>query len=82
MIFPQAMDGGIPRHPSQLYEALGKAYCSFSFCGSFQKSRVLQGLFQDSFVWVMGLHALSWSGSASLMRSWGFRPLICREVNG
>lgn len=29
MIFPQAQDGGIPRHPSQLYEAglEGLAFC-------------------------------------------------------
>ena len=29
MIFPQAMDGGIPRHPSQLYEALGEGLLLF-----------------------------------------------------
>lgn len=29
MIFPQAMDGGIARHPSQLYEALGEGLLLF-----------------------------------------------------
>lgn len=29
MIFPQAMDGGIPRHPSQLYEAAGEGVLLF-----------------------------------------------------
>ena len=29
MIFPQAMDGGIPRHPSQLYEAFGEGLLLF-----------------------------------------------------
>lgn len=29
MVFPQALDGGIPRHPSQLYEALGEGLLLF-----------------------------------------------------
>lgn len=29
MVFPQARDGGIPRHPSQLYEALGEGLLLF-----------------------------------------------------
>ncbi len=29
MIFPQAMDGGIPRHPSQLYQAAGEGVLLF-----------------------------------------------------
>lgn len=29
MIFPQAMDGNIPRHPSQLYQALGEGLLLF-----------------------------------------------------
>ncbi len=49
MIFPQALDGGVPRHPSQLYEAFGEGLLLFALLWIVSKrprpSGFISGLF-------------------------------------
>ena len=54
MIFPQAQDGGIPRHPSQLYEAGLEGLALFCCSGFIPARRDRSAEQPPCLPWVMG----------------------------
>lgn len=81
MIFPQAGDG-VPRHPSQLYEALGEGFCFSSCSGGPPPDRGLQALCRGFSVQATAWRALWSNGSESLMLSWDCRRWTFPEDSG
>lgn len=81
MIFPQAGDG-VPRHPSQLYEATLEGLVLFLVVWIYSIKRDPQVQSRVSSYSVTGWLVLSWNSSASLTAILAYRPWIFPEANG
>lgn len=82
MIFPQAGDGGIPRHPSQLYEAGLEGLALFLLLWAYSKKPHPADAFPRSLRSATESRDASANSFASRMLFWGFRRLGFRAANG